>query len=101
MKKHEVREKEGFREVALLEAAREGYLKAKLPRAVGTGFEIQTRFTAWGTELRSQEGKCGAPIERRKQLFFLLDSQSLRTEVLLTRRALLLATLCHFHCQFR
>ena len=55
----------------LLEASREAYAKLGLPCSKSKSFTRATRFTAWGTEVDGISGKCGAPVERRVQLFML------------------------------
>jgi hypothetical protein len=58
----------------LLQKSRAGYVAAQLPRAEAKGFEEQETFIAWGTEVCSKQGTCGAPRARRRQLMFLVGS---------------------------
>eukprot|EP00972_Heterocapsa_arctica_P061328 9043272-Heterocapsa_arctica.AAC.1 len=57
--------------MTILQRSREAYERAGLDRAERKAFEKATRFTAWGTQVRSEEGCVGAPLGRRLQLFIL------------------------------
>jgi hypothetical protein len=71
VRKHEVGEKAGMPDWAIVERSRAEYHRLGLPRAEAKAFEIQRSFVAWGTEVDSSSGRCGTPEEKRRQLFFL------------------------------
>ena len=56
---------------ALLAALRAHYKKTGWPLSGSKALSFATTFTAWGTEVRSEKGRVGAPLERRAQLFML------------------------------
>ena len=58
-------------DMTLLQRSREACTRAGLDRAPKKAFERAPRFTAWGTEVRSEPGRAGAPLGRRLQLFLL------------------------------
>jgi hypothetical protein len=59
------------KDISLIELARRAYEDAGLDRAPKKAYLKATTFTAWGTEVRSEAGRCGAPLARRAQLFVL------------------------------
>ena len=62
----------GHRDAELLQASRWRYAELGLPRSEEKSFDFSTKFAAWGPEVDSSSGRCGAPGCRRKQLFFLV-----------------------------
>jgi hypothetical protein len=59
-------------DTALLDSGVAAYAAAGLPVAAEKRFRLQTEFTAWGTEVSSERGTAGAPLERRLQMFHLV-----------------------------
>ncbi len=59
-------------DTALLGAGVTAYAAAGLPVAAEKRFRLQTECTAWGTEVSSERGTAGAPLERRLQMFHLV-----------------------------
>ena len=55
----------------ILTASRAGYAKAGWPLSSSKSFDFSKEFIVWGTEVRSDAGKVGAPRSRRLQLFML------------------------------
>ena len=61
----------GLLDENLLDASRKQYDDLGLPRSSAKAFDFENKFVAWGTEVDSMSGSCGAPGEKRKHLFFL------------------------------
>ena len=55
----------------LLAKSRKAYEAVGLPRSEKKAFERQQVFTVWGATVDGPAGKCGAPPERRGELFVL------------------------------
>ena len=52
--------------------AEDAYKKAGLKRACHKSFRAEHNFKAWGAEIRGVEGKIGAPMEMRQQVWTLI-----------------------------
>lgn len=52
--------------------AEQAYEKAGLQRAIHKSFRFQEKFKAWGAEIDGIQGRAGAPLHVRRQLWLLL-----------------------------
>ena len=52
--------------------AETAYEEARLPRALHKSFRAETRFKAWGAEIDGILGRVGAPLDVRRELWWLL-----------------------------
>lgn len=52
--------------------AEAAYEEAKLPRALQKSFRAQVYFKAWGAEVDGINGQVGAPVDVRRQLWWLI-----------------------------
>ena len=69
--RNRVNDPEAADDTKIAAKTRSCYEKANLPISEKKCFTHCTDFTAWGTEVSSTRGTCGAPAERRLQLLWL------------------------------
>ena len=59
-------------DVVMTKAAERAYLKANLSRAEHKAFRCETEFKAWGAEVDGVQGRAGAPVSVRRQVWQIL-----------------------------